>query len=79
MEKIKRLQNSPKKYPNKRGDKNPRQLCPDCEKTGKKHYLKKTKCQYMIEGKIRTVTPLSFCLKCRSIVWNEDVLKTIPE
>jgi hypothetical protein len=77
--KMTRKQNAPKKYPGPKGTKNPRRLCPECEKLGKLHYLKKTKCLYNVDKKQHTVTPLSFCLECSYVERYEDVIKSIPD
>lgn len=74
-----RKQNTPKKYPNKKGQKNPRKLCPECLKQGKKHYLKKSSTQYTVNGKRKTVNVLRFCIKCGHVERNEDEIKKIPD
>ena len=74
-----RKQNTPKQYPNKKGQKNPRKLCPECLKQGKKHYLKKSSTQYTLNGKRKTVNVLRFCIKCGHVERNEDEIKKIPD
>ena len=74
-----RKQNTPKRYPNKKGQKNPRKLCPECLKQGKKHYLKKSSTQYTVNGKRKTVNVLRFCIKCGHVERNEDEIKKIPD
>ena len=79
-EKIQRKHNSPKKYyaPNPEA-KNPRILCPECEKLGQKHYLKKTTAKFKKDGKFTSVTPVAFCLKCPYVLRYEDKIKEIPD
>jgi len=76
---TKRKQNTPKKYPNEKGKINPRIPCQNCAQQGIQFYLKKASCQYTKNGKRVTVNPLSFCVKCRHVEWNEEELKKIPD
>lgn len=74
-----RKQNTPKKYPNEKGTKNPRKLCPECQKKGKNHYLKKSSTQYSIDKKRETANVLLFCIKCKYVERNEEEIKKIPD
>ncbi len=76
-----RKQNTPKKYqnPGTGQGKNPRKLCPECLKKGKKYYLKKSSTQYTVNGKRKTVNVLRFCIKCGHVERNEDEIKKIPD
>ena len=76
-----RKQNTPKKYPNPGTGqgKNPRKLCPECLKQGKKHYLKKSSTQYTIDEKRKTSNVLLFCIKCKYVERNEEEIKKIPD
>ena len=60
-----RKQNTPKKYqnPGTGQGKNPRKLCPECLKKGKKYYLKKSSTQYTLDKKRKTSNVLLFCIK----------------
>ena len=51
----------------------------ECDKNGRKAYLKKTQCRYVKDGIMVTVMPLSFCKKCKYVEWNEDELRKIPD
>lgn len=79
MRTQKRKQNTPKKYPNKKGQKNPRKLCPECLKQGKNHYLKKSSTQYSLDKKRKTANVLLFCIKCKYVERNEEEINKIPD